>query len=39
VVAAVVTEVDSSFAKTPMPYGVAIGIGGVYVAFTLLGLV
>ena len=37
--AVMATDVDSSFVKTPMPYGVAIGIGGVYVAFTLLGLV
>ena len=39
-IAAVMTSaVDSNFTKQPMPYGVAIGVGGVYVAFTLLGLV
>ena len=34
-----VTEVEADFSKQPMPYGVAIGCGGVYVAFSLLGLV
>ncbi len=33
------TEVSPDFAQQPMPYGVAIFAGGVYVAFTLLGLV
>ena len=33
-----VTKPDSSFAKQPMPYGVAIALGGLYVAFTLLGI-
>jgi len=28
--------VDPSFAKQPMPYGAAIAVGGLYVAFTLL---
>jgi prepilin peptidase CpaA len=32
-------DADPDFAKQPMPYGVAIATGGVYVAFTLLGLV
>ncbi len=30
------TAADSSFAKQPMPYGAAIAVGGLYVAFTLL---
>ncbi len=30
------TTADSSFAKQPMPYGAAIAVGGLYVAFTLL---
>jgi hypothetical protein len=30
------TTVDSGFAKQPMPYGAAIAVGGLYVAFTLL---
>ena len=30
------TVADSSFVKQPMPYGAAIAIGGLYVAFTLL---
>jgi prepilin peptidase CpaA len=34
-----VTEASPDFAQQPMPYGVAIFAGGVYVAFTLLGLV
>ena len=34
-----VTDVEADFSKQPMPYGLAIGCGGVYVAFTLLGLV
>jgi len=33
------TEAAPDFAQQPMPYGVAIFAGGVYVAFTLLGLV
>ena len=33
------TEASPDFAQQPMPYGVAIFAGGVYVAFTLLGLV
>lgn len=32
-------EASPDFAQQPMPYGVAIFAGGVYVAFTLLGLV
>ncbi len=32
------TEADPDFIKKPMPYGVAIGAGGLYVAFTVLGL-
>ncbi len=34
-----ITEASPDFAQQPMPYGVAIFAGGVYVAFTLLGLV
>jgi prepilin peptidase CpaA len=34
-----VTEASPDFAQQPMPYGLAIFAGGVYVAFTLLGLV
>jgi prepilin peptidase CpaA len=30
------TGADSGFAKQPMPYGAAIAVGGLYVAFTLL---
>ena len=30
------TAADSGFAKQPMPYGAAIAVGGLYVAFTLL---
>ncbi len=30
------TTADSGFAKQPMPYGAAIAVGGLYVAFTLL---
>ena len=33
------TEAAPDFAQQPMPYGVAIFAGGIYVAFTLLGLV
>ena len=33
------TEASADFAQKPMPYGVAIFAGGIYVAFTLLGLV
>ncbi len=33
------TEAAPDFTQQPMPYGVAIFAGGVYVAFTLLGLV
>lgn len=33
------SEASPDFAQQPMPYGVAIFAGGVYVAFTLLGLV
>jgi prepilin peptidase CpaA len=33
------TEASPDFAQQPMPYGVAIFAGGIYVAFTLLGLV
>lgn len=33
-----VSEASPDFAKQPMPYGVAIFAGGVYVAFTLLGI-
>ena len=32
-------DASPDFAQQPMPYGVAIFAGGVYVAFTLLGLV
>jgi Flp pilus assembly protein protease CpaA len=32
-------DTQPDFAKRPMPYGVAIATGGVYVAFTLVGLV
>jgi len=32
------TPVDKSFYDQPMPYGVAIAVGGIYVAFTILGL-
>lgn len=31
-----VTEADPDFVKQPMPYGVAIAAGGLYVAFTLI---
>ncbi len=34
-----VADTEPDFAKRPMPYGVAIATGGVYVAFTLVGLV
>ncbi len=30
------TAADSGFLKQPMPYGAAIAVGGLYVAFTLL---
>ena len=30
------TVADSNFSKQPMPYGAAIAVGGLYVAFTLL---
>ncbi len=30
------TTTDAGFAKQPMPYGAAIAVGGLYVAFTLL---
>ena len=30
------TTADAGFAKQPMPYGAAIAVGGLYVAFTLL---
>lgn len=30
------TTADSGFVKQPMPYGAAIAVGGLYVAFTLL---
>lgn len=30
------TSADSGFARQPMPYGAAIAVGGLYVAFTLL---
>ncbi len=30
------TAADAGFAKQPMPYGAAIAVGGLYVAFTLL---
>ena len=33
------TGASPDFAKQPMPYGVAISAGGIYVAFTLLGIV
>ncbi len=32
------TFADSGFTKQPMPYGAAIAVGGLYVAFTLLGV-
>ena len=32
------TPTDSDFLKRPMPYGVAIAAGGLYVAFTILRL-
>ena len=32
------TQAEPDFAKKPMPYGVSIGAGGLYVAFTVLGL-
>ncbi len=32
------TQADPDFARKPMPYGVSIGAGGLYVAFTVLGL-
>lgn len=31
-----VTSADSGFGRQPMPYGAAIAVGGLYVAFTLL---
>ena len=31
-----ITDADPDFAKRPMPYGVAIAAGGLYVAFTLI---
>ena len=31
-----ITDADPDFAKQPMPYGVAIATGGLYVAFTLI---
>ena len=30
------TAADADFSKQPMPYGAAIAVGGLYVAFTLL---
>jgi len=33
---ALIHGVDPGFAKQPMPYGAAIAVGGLYVAFTLL---
>jgi prepilin peptidase CpaA len=33
---ALMQGVDPGFAKQPMPYGAAIAVGGLYVAFTLL---
>jgi len=33
---ALIQGVESNFVKQPMPYGAAIAIGGLYVAFTLL---
>jgi len=30
------TPTDANFSKQPMPYGAAIAVGGLYVAFTLL---
>ena len=33
------TPADEDFAKEPMPYGVALCMGGLYTAFTILGLV
>ena len=30
------TTTDAGFSKQPMPYGAAIAVGGLYVAFTLL---
>jgi prepilin peptidase CpaA len=30
------TETDQNFTKQPMPYGVAVSIGALYVAFTLI---
>ncbi len=32
------TESDPAFRKQPMPYAIAIAAGGLYVAFTLLGI-
>lgn len=32
-------EVDPNFAKQPFPYAIPIAVGGLYVAFTLIGLV
>ena len=32
------TEADPGFTKQPMAYGIPIAVGGLYVAFTLLGL-
>jgi len=31
-----ITDADPDFTKQPMPYGVAIAVGGLYVAFTLI---
>ena len=30
------TAAEADFSKQPMPYGAAIAVGGLYVAFTLL---
>jgi hypothetical protein len=30
------TDAEVGFSKQPMPYGAAIAVGGLYVAFTLL---
>ena len=32
-----VTSDEEDFGKRPMPYGVALALGGLYVAFTILG--
>lgn len=38
-VAFAATQASPEFARQPMPYGLAVFVGAVYVAFTLLGLV